>query len=232
MKTLSNRSHGVERSASLVWIGLIVIFSGSAYFVIKDALPYLVDVSPASYGPFWALRHSLLPHLGGGLLALILGGAQLCLGFSRRTGRWHRYLGRGYVIAVLLSALASLVLIARGAVVGPVFGALLAPVAGIWVVFTLMGWVAIRRHQWLAHRDWMIRSYAVALGFVLFRLATELPVLTSWKFVDRYNALIGITFLLILAGTEILLQWRTSMGSARAVGETHQRAQPISLAVP
>jgi hypothetical protein len=215
MKTLTIGSQGVGRSGSPLWVGLIVTFIASAYFVVKDALPYLVDVSPASYGPFWALRNSLLPHLCGGLLALILGGAQLCLGFSKRTGRWHRNLGRGYVAAVLLSALASLVLIARGSVVGPVFGALLAPVAGIWVVFTVMGWVAIRRHQWPAHRDWMIRSYAVALGFVLFRLMTELPVLTSWKFADRYTALIGITFLLILAGTEIMLQWRTSMGSAR-----------------
>jgi uncharacterized membrane protein YozB (DUF420 family) len=216
MDTLTVSNHRVQRSGSLVWIGLIVIFGGSAYFVVKDALPYF-DFSPASYGPFWANRDWLLPHLCGGLGALVFGGAQLCLGFSRRTGRWHRYLGRGYVAAVLLSAVASLGLIARGSVVGPVFGALLAPVAGIWVVFTLMAWVAIRRHQWPAHRDWMIRSYAVALGFVLFRLGTELPVLTTWKFADRYSALIGITFLLILAGTEIMLQWRGSMGSARAV---------------
>jgi len=198
----------------LLWTSLFLVFCSAAYFIAKDALPYLYQFSPAAYGPFWTNRAWLLPHVAGGVLALTIGAAQLCLGFSRRTGRWHRYLGRSYAVVVLVSAAAAAMMVARGSVVGSAFGAILASAAVIWCVVTIMGWLAAQRRQWHAHRDWMIRSYAVALAFVLFRLLVELPLLTALSFQDRYTALIGVTFFAILAGIEIILQWRRTFGAS------------------
>jgi Predicted membrane protein (DUF2306) len=127
---------------------------------------------------------------------------------SKRTGRLHRYFGRAYVVVVLLSAAAAMMLVAYGSAIAPAFGAILLCVAAIWSAYTILGLLAARRRQLQCHREWMIRSYAVTLGFVVFRLLVELPILAAWTFRDRYTALVAITFLSLLATTEIMLQWR------------------------
>jgi uncharacterized membrane protein len=189
-----------------LWLSLLASFSIAGYFIAANAAPYLQNFTAAVYGPYWPVRTWMLLHVGAGVAALIIGAGQLCLGFMRRTSRWHRWCGRAYVCAVLLSCVAAFFVLANGSAVGPGFGALVALLSIYALAFTSMGLFAARRRWRQMHRDWMIRSYMTVMVFALFRLAVKLPVLQDLGFSERFTALIAITMVATLVCTELLLQ--------------------------
>lgn len=106
-------------------------------------------------------------HAVAGGLALLAGAGQGALALSGRSGPLHRWLGRLYAVAVGATALAGTASLAAADFGGSArlsFAALCL----LWVATTLAGWRAIRGGLRAAHRDWMIRSYALALFFVSF----------------------------------------------------------------
>jgi hypothetical protein len=53
---------------------------------------------------------------------------------------------------------------------GWVFGSGLAGLATAWLVTSSLAFLAIKRHLYEQHKEWMVRSYVVTLGFVTFRI--------------------------------------------------------------
>jgi hypothetical protein len=76
-------------------------------FVMTVASPYFT-LDPQRFGPYWPQRDWLLWHIGGGMVALLVGPAQLWLGLTRRIVRLHRGLGVGYTAGVAVSSTAAL----------------------------------------------------------------------------------------------------------------------------
>jgi uncharacterized membrane protein len=111
-----------------------------------------------------------LLHVVPGGLFLLLAPLQLAGGFRDRHRRIHRRLGRVLMIAAMISAACGLFfglyhplggwLEALGIVT---FGALL-------FVCAIRGWVAIRNGHVEVHREWMIRTFAVALAISTVRV--------------------------------------------------------------
>ena len=147
---------------------LIVAMFAAIVFWVAAALPYL-GLDPARFGGFWPRRYPLLVHIAGGTVALLSGPLQLWLGATRRRLTWHRKLGTFYVLGVSVGVLGAfyLALTAPG---GWIYSSGLFGLGVAWSVTTAMAYVAIRRRALDQHREWMIRSYVVTLGFVLFRL--------------------------------------------------------------
>jgi uncharacterized membrane protein len=189
-----------------LWLSLLATFSIAGYFMAVNAAPYLQNFTAAAYGPYWPVRTWMLLHVSAGVAALIIGAWQLCLGFMRRTSRWHRWLGRAYVCAVSLSCVAAFLVLTHGSAIGPGFGALVALLSMYALAFTSMGVFAARRGWRQMHRDWMIRSYMTVMVFALFRLAVRLPVLQDLGLSERFTALIAITMVATLVCTELVLQ--------------------------
>jgi uncharacterized membrane protein len=88
---------------------------------------------------------------------------------SRKGGnRTHRWLGTVYCVAIWISAVAGLIMAAansRGIVAQTGFGTL----AVIWFSTTLFAYRTAREKDFIAHREWMIRSYAITLAVVTVR---------------------------------------------------------------
>jgi hypothetical protein len=136
-------------------------------FVAGFAFPY--------FGGGEALRQYsgregwLFMHIGGGMVALLVGPGQLWLGHTNRRIEVHRKLGLVYMGAVAVSVTASFYL-ATHTTLGWVFGAGLMGLATAWIITTGLAFVAVRRHLLHQHREWMTRSYVVTFGFVFFRI--------------------------------------------------------------
>jgi predicted membrane protein DUF2306 len=111
----------------------------------------------------------LFMHIGGGMVALLVGPGQLWLGLSNRRIDVHRKLGLVYMGAIAVSVTAAFYL-ATHTSLGWVFGAGLLGLAIAWIVTTGMAFVAVRRSLLHQHQEWMIRSYVVTFGFVFFRI--------------------------------------------------------------
>jgi uncharacterized membrane protein len=102
-------------------------------------------------------------------VALLTGPVQLWLGLADRGMGLHRRMGVVYMAAVGVSAVAAFYL-AVTTTFGAAFGAGLFSLGLAWVTATGMALFAIKRSLIDQHKEWMIRSYVLTFGFVLFRI--------------------------------------------------------------
>lgn len=165
------RSGGSDR---LAWtpsqtkrvVGWIILISLSAFFLIEAALPYLTW-SEATYRRFWVNAPWLLAHVIGGSIALIIGPWQFWIALRKPFRSVHRWTGRLYLTGVSLAAVSGFYLAFHAPLIA--FGAGLLALDIAWVISTIMAYLSIRKRQIAQHREWMIRSYVLALAFVSFR---------------------------------------------------------------
>ncbi|REL26405.1 DUF2306 domain-containing protein [Thalassotalea euphylliae] len=153
-------------------------------------------------------------HLAGGIGAMIFGALQLNRQLRVKYIGVHRWLGRLYVLAVVLGGLSGLVLALNA------FGGMASQfgfglMALCWLGTTLTAYWHILHGDVTAHRDWMIRSYALTLAGVTLRVYLGLSTLVGIKFSDFYPVLSWICWVpnLLLVEWFVLTQlYKTSKG--------------------
>jgi uncharacterized membrane protein len=148
-------------------------------------------------------RHILIPHTLGAVIALLAGPVQFSSRFRRRHLKFHRVLGRIYVISVFIGASTGIALAAGR----PGMPGTCVQVAA-WVVCTTAAVITARNRQIVRHRQWMIRSYAVTFTFVSSRVLNLWPL--YWSHLGDSLAAVGlIVFTLVsLLVVELGLNWR------------------------
>ncbi len=192
---------------SILLVLFLIVFGGN--FVITRAIPYY-GFDREFFGHYWNVRWLLVLHITGGILAMVTGPFQFWMGLRDRYMNVHRNLGRTYVIAILISCVASTILAWTSAIQLNFSWALgLQALALAWFVTTSMAFVSVRRGRILQHKDWMIRSYVVTFAFVLFRFLVDLPLFVSQmpKFEERGPAAIWFSWAVPLLITEAVLSW-------------------------
>jgi uncharacterized membrane protein len=152
-----------DRSTSFV-LGLATLVALG--FIAGFALPYFAGGAALDQYP--GKEAWIFIHIGGGMVALLVGPGQLWLGQKRRF-ELHRKLGMIYIASIAVSVTAAFYL-ASHTTLGWVFGAGLTGLAIAWVVTTGLAFAAVRRGLIHQHQEWMIRSYVVTFGFVFFRI--------------------------------------------------------------
>jgi Predicted membrane protein (DUF2306) len=152
------RQYGVLGAVSA--LSLYYLYRAVHYrFVVPDRLgPSLFDKQ------VWYVSHVLLA------LPVVLGAPlQFVAPLRRRAPRWHRAIGKGYVIGACGAAILAIYL---GAIVGEYEGSRLsiALTGLLWLFFTLAAWRCAIAKNFATHRAFMIRSYTMALVLVWLRL--------------------------------------------------------------
>jgi uncharacterized membrane protein len=158
-----------------VWLMLLVAVVAGAVM----AAPYvLLDVGSSRVEVEGGLHYGLLvTHIFTATVALVLGPLQFVPAI-RAHRRWHRRIGRTYLlVGVLPSALAAVpVALLSGRLVTQVG---LVIVAIGWLVSGGLAVRAIRRGDVAAHRAWMTRNYALTFLAVTARIVVPLVLLTG-----------------------------------------------------
>ncbi|MCY7352183.1 MAG: DUF2306 domain-containing protein [Cytophagaceae bacterium] len=128
-------------------------------------------------------------HLAGGSVALLIGPFQFIDRFRNRYRATHRFLGKTYVIAILISGLAG-VYLALFASTGLVASLGFAGLAIAWLFTTGQAYRWAHRRKWNVHKVWMIRSFAITLAAVtlriylpLFLVGFQLPFSTAYPII-------------------------------------------------
>ena len=163
--TASGRAGGL---ASRVWLTLMLLLSlgvglyGLSYLAGHAAPPPNIKQNHAGMG--WVVVHAT-----GAGLALLLGPWQFIAAIRARRPALHRWIGRSYLTACLVGGISGLIL-AFGTVMGSGaqtgFGAL----ALAWLSVNALGYAAALRRDFVSHRRWMIRSFALTLAAVTLRI--------------------------------------------------------------
>ena len=148
-------------------------------------------------------RHLLIPHTLSGVMALLIGPIQFSSRFRQRHLNIHRVLGRIYVVSVFIGSFTGIALAAgRPGLPGT------SMQATAWMVCTTAALVTARNRQIVAHRQWMVRSYAVTFTFISSRVLNLWP--RYWSHLGDSLAAVGvIAFTLAsLLIVELGFNWR------------------------
>lgn len=156
----------------------------SVYALVPLAVPGFG--APLLVDRFANFRIPTVAHLLAGSVVLLAGALQFNARLRVQTPAVHRWIGRVYVLGVLVSGTAGL-LMARisdgGLVTHWGFGLL----AVFWLVTTVLAYLAIRRGDVTRHRQWMIRSYSLCFGAVTLRIILPLELAAGLSFGTAYR---------------------------------------------
>jgi uncharacterized membrane protein len=154
-------------------------------------------------------------HLLGGLVAIAAGALQVNSRIRNRFLNFHRWLGRTYVIAVLVGGLSAFALAFRssgGMAAHFGFGLL----AICWLTSTIVAYFCIRRGDEDSHRDWMLRSYGLTLAAVTLRIYLPISQAAGLEFEPAYQTISWLCWVPNLVVVEWLLVRRHGRAAAIA----------------
>ena len=178
-------------------LALIVASYAIALFLVPAARP------PFLQGRTGLMSLAVALHLGGGGVALGVGGFQLNAAFRSRRIQLHRVMGRTYVISVLIAGLSGLqmAIASQGGMIAHVGFSLLA---SAWLFTTVRGFIFIRAGHDIDHRAWMIRSYALTFAAVTLRIYVPLSLAVGLPFDVAYPAIAWLCWVPNLIVAELI----------------------------
>lgn len=190
--------------------GLGVVIAIVSYRYLFDLPPKVPIVAANVFADRW------LPiHVGAAATALLIGGVQFSGVLRARKPRIHRVTGRVYLVSCLVSAASGLVL-ASGSRAGPLAFAGFGTLAFLWFLANAVGWRCALSRQWEAHRQWMVRSWALTLSAVTLRLYLAGVLVSGLPFLPSYRAISFLCWVPNLLVAEWLLRRDGTIRSSKA----------------
>jgi uncharacterized membrane protein len=144
-------------------------------------------------------------HVAGAATALLVAPTQFLARIRTRYRAIHRWAGRLYAVACCVGGVAGFVL-ALGASTGPISTAGFGLLAVFWVATTALAWSCARQRDFVAHRAWMIRSFALTFAAVTLRLYLPLLAFLPVEFDDGYRAISFLCWVPNLLVAELYLR--------------------------
>jgi len=210
------------------FIGLMVAY------VLGHNERFLLDAKDAEWPHIQTFKWWLLPHGIAGACALILGPMQFSDRLRQRYAKFHRVVGRIYVTGVFIAGpLGTYIQYFEERMGSPrSFSFAAATDAALWMATTAIALMFILRGKVQLHRQWMVRSFAVAIVFLEVRVISGV---TGWENLGKSvtETLVWACLAFSLLFADIVLQWpdlrRTKPALARAQAST-LAPEPVLLA--
>jgi uncharacterized membrane protein len=193
-------------------------------YVIPHDESFLVHSKDPMWQHYEPFKWWLLPHGIAGACALLLGPMQFSDRLRNRFRKLHRVVGRIYVAGVFAAApLGFYIQYFQERTGDPRSFSIFAAVdAALWMITTGIALFFILKGKVQEHRQWMTRSFAVALVFLEGRV---IGGVTGWENLDiRVTETIGwccLVFSIPLA--DLVLQWQ-QLRPSRSVVRRQSRA--------
>jgi uncharacterized membrane protein YozB (DUF420 family) len=213
---------GSLRSKYLLFalIGLMVAY------VLRHNEHFLIDAKDPIWQHYEPFKWKLLPHGLAGACALLLGPMQFSDRLRQRFARLHRVVGRFYVAGVFIAAPFGFYIQHFEERMGATrsFSIAAAVDAALWMLTTGIALAFILRGKVQQHRQWMTRSFAVALVFLEVRVIMGL---SGWESLGpavlETVVWVCLAFSVLLADLALQLQefYRARAISVRAQTASH-----------
>jgi hypothetical protein len=207
----------LQKSKRLPWFRLIsvrqllcwlLIFIITRYFM--SGADHFLDLTPASLGKYFTRRWVLIAHITAGGGALILGPLQFWSRFRARYTKLHRWVGFGYLLAILVSSACALILSFTTAYAVNWAYAFSAQVwVSVWIISTIIAYRAALQKKFKLHQEWMTRSYIVTLAFIISGLTLKFLLKIGFgTFEDISPSLFWMGWSVPLFVYQVVLSWR------------------------
>ena len=219
---ISQRTRSWLRPKRFLWgtLGLML-----AYVLYHDE-SFLVHPKDPAWQHYESFKWWLLPHGIAGACALLLGPMQFSDRLRDRFRRFHRVVGRIYVAGVFVAApLGFYIQYFQERMGNPRSFSIAAAVdAALWMTTTGIAMVFILQGKVLEHRQWMTRSFAVALVFLEGRV---IGGVTGWENLDirATETIVWACLAFSMLFADLVLEWQ---GLGRQRSGLYQR-RSVSL---
>lgn len=192
--------------ARQLWWALLIGLSG--YYLYRAILFRFVP--PGALGPtLFDKQIWYVSHLAFALPVLLGAPLQFSQRLRRARAALHRQLGRAYVIGATGAALTAIWLGATLDLEGSRLPIVLLGL--LWLGFTLAAWRCAVRRDFVAHRQFMIRSYGLALVLVWLRIIGDVPGDTMFFYIKdqaiRDTTQEWMSWVVPLIVMELALSW-------------------------
>lgn len=177
-----------------IFFSLLLVYNTLPYFTFNPHMSFLEERSVLYAKMIW--RVSFYVHIAAGALCILTAITQFSSWILKKRRKIHVMAGKIYVFVVLLIGAPSgfyMTFFAKG---GYWERACFMLMAIFWFVSTYKGFTAAARERnFLKHKFWMIRSYAMALTAVTFRIYHILFFVMGWSAFDNYSISLWISVL-------------------------------------
>ena len=185
------------RAAVIVTSLVIGVYS------LRYALPHVLARSPL---PNVQTHHAaLIAHAVSAAVALIVGPWQFSRELRRTRPVLHRRMGSIYLAAVAVAWVFSIPL-ALGALGGLPSTLGFLGLGMAWILSSGAGLAAVKQRRFEAHREWMIRSFALTAAAITLRLYLVATLLLSLPFLPAYRAISWLCWIPNLLAAEMLIR--------------------------
>jgi uncharacterized membrane protein len=161
--TTSSRRSGWMVPAGLILLSLVPAAAGTMRLTELASRPEVT----AANARFVAMPLPVLLHIIAVIPFSIMGAFQFSAAFRRRHRGWHRAAGKALVVLGLMAALSGLWMTLTYPWAnndGEAVYVMRLLVGSAMTASILLGIDAIRRRNFTAHGEWMIRAYALGMG--------------------------------------------------------------------
>jgi uncharacterized membrane protein len=185
------------------FIGLMLLY------VLGHNERFLIDAKDPKWPHIQTFRWWLLPHGLTGACALLLGPMQFSDRLRRRYTKLHRIVGRLYIAGTFLAAPLGFYVQYFQERTGATrsFSIAAAMQATTWMLTTAVALTFILKGNVQQHRQWMTRSFAVALVFLEVRVILGV---TGWERLGPAAAetVVWACNVLAILLADLVLQWQ------------------------
>jgi uncharacterized membrane protein len=195
------------------------------YVVVHDE-SFLVHPKDPMWQHYEPFKWWLLPHGIAGACALLLGPMQFSDRLRHRFRGLHRVVGRIYVAGVFVAAPLGFYIQYFEVRMGNPrsFSIAAAADAALWMITTGIAMVFILKGKVQEHRQWMTRSFAVAIVFLEVRVIGGVG---GWENLDVHanETIVWACLAFSILSADLVLQWQQVRPSPSAV-RRHSRTSP------
>lgn len=190
----------------LFWIpvsafSLLLIYNTIPYFSFRKDFSFIEERSLLFSNSFYNTFFYI--HIFAGAVCIFTSLIQFSRYILKRSKAIHRWSGKVYVFVVLFLAAPTglyMSFFAKGSVWER---SLFLFMAISWFITTLYGFTTIHKKNILAHKIWMIRSYAMAMTAVTFRIYHIIFYLLDWNHLENYELSLWISVI----GNMLFAEW-------------------------
>ena len=178
-------------------------------YVIPHNESFLLNSGDPVWHHYQPFKWYLLPHGIAGACALLIGPMQFSERLRKKYTKLHRVLGRVYIGGALIAAPLGFYIQYFEERLGAArsFSVAAAADALLWTITTAIAFIFILRGNVTLHRQWMTRSFAVAIVFLEVRVILGL---TGWDKVRNGSideTVVWTCLAFSLLAADIVLQW-------------------------
>lgn len=190
----------------LFWVpvagfSLLLIYNTLPYFSLSKDFDFIRERSLLFQSSFYNACFYI--HITAGALCIGTALIQFSRYLLKKSKAIHRVSGKVYVFVVLFMGAPTGLYMAFFAKGSFWERCLFMFMAAWWFITTLNGLTVIHKRNVIAHKVWMMRSYAMAMTAVTFRVYYLLLYLADWKLMENYQFSLWVSVI----GNMLVAEW-------------------------